>query len=234
VIILINIAIVEDDLDYQNKIRELIDKYSLNFDIRTKCFSNAKDFLEEKDNFDVLLLDIELPGINGIELADSIQFDDITIIYISSHNSFSESTYGFNIFKFILKSNLEVEFPIVLSKVLNGLLLMRNVGFITDQGKKSFKESEIVCMLFKDKKISLYDKSGKEYIILKQRTLKSVYEKLSEDFIQINKDIIINTNYIKTVKTHVVGLNYYEEELEFSRSNRKKVEEAFFKQVNKL
>lgn len=56
---ILNVAIVEDDINASNKLVSFL----MNFKKKT----NGESFLKEQDKYDVVFMDIELPGMNGME-----------------------------------------------------------------------------------------------------------------------------------------------------------------------
>ena len=61
---ILNVAIVEDDINASNKLVSLKEN-DIDFNINT--FTNGELFLKEQDKYDVVFMDIELPGMNGME-----------------------------------------------------------------------------------------------------------------------------------------------------------------------
>lgn len=53
--------------------------------INTFLFSNPFDFLESKLNFDLIFLDIEMPGINGMEVAQKVRKKEYGSCYCLYH-----------------------------------------------------------------------------------------------------------------------------------------------------
>lgn len=98
---MIDVGIVEDN----SKIRGLIQKY-LNMQKEMSCISAMEsvedmlDYLEENDKPDVMLMDIQLPGMSGIEGIGIIKekYPDIEIImltvYHDSHKIFDSLKAG--------------------------------------------------------------------------------------------------------------------------------------------
>ncbi len=66
---ILNVAIVEDDINAGNKLVSFFDEFKkendIDFNINT--FTNGELFLKEQDKYDVVFMDIELPGMNGME-----------------------------------------------------------------------------------------------------------------------------------------------------------------------
>lgn len=96
------IAIVDDQEEYLEEICNLIEKFYFKNGIPyvVNTFSNAQLLLyemEEKLYFDIYLLDIEMPGINGLSLAEKIRsMDDAGyIVFITSHLKFLINGYDY-------------------------------------------------------------------------------------------------------------------------------------------
>lgn len=66
------ILVVEDNLDAQTALCELLSM----LDYQAFGVETAEDALKEIANFDILLTDINLPGMNGLELAHKIKLVD--------------------------------------------------------------------------------------------------------------------------------------------------------------
>lgn len=77
------ILIVEDNNDIHNLIKEILEKENY---VTMDAYSGTEAILLlEKENIDLILLDLMLPGINGEEIIKKVH--DIPIIVISAKNS---------------------------------------------------------------------------------------------------------------------------------------------------
>ena len=90
-----NIAICDD----QNEWIELLEKYLTKFrnthkNIKWEAFNSAEEFIkyvdENKYSYDVLITDIEMSGINGIDLANMVREKDsgVVIFFLTSHDEY--------------------------------------------------------------------------------------------------------------------------------------------------
>lgn len=80
------IKIIEDDLPIANELKDLLENAGYEALI-TEDFSNILEQVKE-DNFDLILLDINLPKINGEILLQQIRKDtNVPIIMVTSKNS---------------------------------------------------------------------------------------------------------------------------------------------------
>jgi two-component system alkaline phosphatase synthesis response regulator PhoP len=89
---MINILIVEDEIPISNLI-----KLNLNMaNYQSKAAYNGEDALDliEKENFDLILLDIMLPKIDGFKLLKKIKPKGIPVIFLTAKTSVTDKVYG--------------------------------------------------------------------------------------------------------------------------------------------
>ncbi|CBG39521.1 response regulator transcription factor [Helicobacter mustelae] len=90
-----NLLLVEDDLEIQRLIVTYLKQ--ANFEvIATASSSEALEILEKQKNIDLLILDLTLPEMNGLELCKKIRtFSSIPIIISSAHADLYNKIQGF-------------------------------------------------------------------------------------------------------------------------------------------
>ena len=104
------IAICDDEREQLTKLEALVtnwaSKMGCGYSIRS--FTSAEEFLfeyEEDKAYDILLLDVEMNNISGIELAKRIRKDDnrAEIIFITSHFEFVGEGYEVDALHYLIK-----------------------------------------------------------------------------------------------------------------------------------
>jgi len=100
-----NILIVDDEINTLNEINFYVKKYN-QFDF---CVTSTNPFQAldeaEKTCFDIALLDIEMPGMNGLELAEQLinLFPHMRIAFITAYNSYATEAFDVNAIDYVLK-----------------------------------------------------------------------------------------------------------------------------------
>ncbi len=103
------IAICDDDLQELTRISSLLNQYRTEKDpaLQYDVFSNAIDLLEamKRNVYHILLLDVLMPGLTGIEAAREIRgFDkEVKIIFLTSSREFAVESYAVDAHYYMLK-----------------------------------------------------------------------------------------------------------------------------------
>ena len=102
------ILICDDDV----LIIEQLQKYIINFfeNIGVKCpelvcFSDGESLLSDKGEKDILFLDIEMPGINGIYVGNELKRanNNIIIFIVTSYSEYLDEAMRFHVFRYLSK-----------------------------------------------------------------------------------------------------------------------------------
>ena len=113
---MIRIGICDDLVEQlqiqEEMVRNIVCRLGLNTEI--KCFQSGEDLLwemEQKGNMDIILLDIEMGGINGVETARRIREKDnrAILFFISYYEQYCKEIINVQPFRFIDKPVSEEE-----------------------------------------------------------------------------------------------------------------------------
>ena len=116
-----NILIVDDEVDTLNEINFYVKKHEA-FDYVVTC-TNPLQALEEveKLQFDAALLDIEMPVMNGLELAEQLLniSSDMKVVFITAYNSYATEAFDVNAIDYVLKPIREERLVKALDRLVN-------------------------------------------------------------------------------------------------------------------
>ena len=87
--------------------------FRLGIDYVMKCYINVEDFLEdlnERDYFDVYLLKVHIPKMNGLEVARKIrnEFRESIIRYITNYVEYAIEAFEVNAYRYIPKAHISI------------------------------------------------------------------------------------------------------------------------------
>lgn len=119
------ILIVDDEKDERSVIRFLLNKYNFELDIEEAI--NGKEALSQlrKRSADILITDVKMPFIDGMELATKARslYPDIQIIFFSGYDDFDfvKKALSLRAVNYILKPVKPAEFQNTISSVLQDI-----------------------------------------------------------------------------------------------------------------
>lgn len=225
-----NIAIVDDQKFYQKIIQQRL--YKLNeFNIETYSFSSVIELQNSNINFALILLDIDMPDINGIDYARTHHEENI--IFITNYKSYMKEAFGPNVYGFIEKIESENDFLMRIKSILYLLLNLESI--IIKSGNEIIeilKKDIIYVQYIRRKTICIKTLKG-EYIV-HGYGIKNFLEQLGALFIMIDRDIIVNISMIMGINDNKIILRGIQNKMKISKRRIKAVKEAFFSRIRYL
>lgn len=98
-------------------------------------YTNGKDLfydIQDGKRFDLLLLDIEMPGLSGMELAKRVHelLPDALMIFVTAHYKYAVDAYELHIFRYIPKNQLKERLPHALKDAVSLLEIQNTDSYI--------------------------------------------------------------------------------------------------------
>lgn len=204
---IIRIAICDDEdtvVDVMlSAIRSAFAKRGVQLEIETFLSAEPLRRSMKLRAFDLLFLDIEMPGTDGISFAEQLRkdYDETEIIFVSGREDRVFDTFKVRPFGFIRKSNFLHDLGRVIDSYLDKLAGGKS-DFMTVHGKGGYMNIPVLSIMWiegrgKMQSIHMDDKRGEINIY-------SSMEKLSSDFsdkgfLRIHKGILVNYRYIARI-----------------------------------
>ena len=118
---MLNIAICDDSEEDALTAKKIVKDTlaGLHTANETVCYSSAED-IEKKEFLDILVLDIDMPEVSGLELAEELRRNNVNIIiiFLSNHEEFVFRAIEFQPFRYIRKIKINSEMPIAIQSAL--------------------------------------------------------------------------------------------------------------------
>lgn len=205
------IGIVEDDVHYLELLKRKLDDYKQEED-EIRCYSNSQSFnydiTNQKLEFDILLLDIELGKENGIDLA--LKVNEITpytqIIYITAYMQYVSDVYQSKHTYFIDKEKLDKYFPQAIKKAKENInhLKSQYLYISWNKQKNEVYQKDIIYIERKSRVSYIYTKKEVYKTSLKINDLILL---LNDTFCLCHKSFIVHMDYINDITNNGVQLN---------------------------
>ncbi len=224
------IAICDDEQNQIEYITSIVASWSTheghNCEICTFASAEAFLFEYEKDKaYDILLLDVEMNNMNGIELAKRIRKDNnrAEIIFITSHFEFVGEGYDVDALHYLIKPISADKLTQVLTKAAEKLSVEPPSVVIFCEGRTvKLYETDILYVESFLHYIVIYTKD-KEYKIKENI---SVFEnKVSDDFYRIHRSYLVSLKHITRISR--TSVNIGSTELPLSRGKYDDINRAF-------
>ncbi len=227
-------AICDDNADYAKYIETLAVQWAgqTGFWLETERFPSAEAFLfryEEKKNFDILLLDIEMTGMDGIELARTVRQDNDTvqIVFITGYADYIAEGYEVSALHYLVKPVNEEKFCQVLTRAVSRLA--RNEPFLTlDLPSETVRVPlpEIRYLDVQQNYVTIHAK--RDYTL--KRSLAEFEAVLDRRFYRVGRSCIVNLTYIRRVTRTEAELTGGER-LPLPRGQYEKLNRAIIRQI---
>ena len=205
-----HIAICDDELSIIQHIEYLVEKWgkSSGHLLKIEKYPSSEAFLfhyAEDKSYDILLLDIEMSGINGVELARKIRESnrEVQIIFITGYMDYIIQGYDVEALHYLMKPVNEEKLYSVLNKAAERLKKQEKVLLL-------FTDGEMVRIpLYEIEYISV-DKNyttihGKNNYTIK-RTLTDIETELDPRFYRVGRSYIVNLQSIKKITRREIFL----------------------------
>ncbi len=176
-----------------------------------RAFNDPKLFLDEIDRIDcnVCILDIEIPGINGLQVAELISGSK-KIIFTTAYKEYAAEAFDLNVVDYVRKPIKKERLMQAFEKAQELVQHPVKKDFIewnTNIGKTVIFTAQIVYIKTseidsRDKDIILSDGTK---IVLKNLNFRNLLDMLpTKDFAQVNKKEIIALSSIKIFSTNEI------------------------------
>ena len=184
-----------------------------------QAFTGGQNLLYEAEDgkrFDLLLLDIEMPGMDGLELASRLRqlLPDALLIFITSHVEFALDAYELSTFRYIPNNNMDGRLEHALLDAAAAIQLQQSQSYIiSNQNRLERIPLKNLLYIQHVEKNSLLvtdlpapentgKSGGAEHTEFKVRkTLQEIYEELNpDDFLFIDRGFIVNLSHVMSVK----------------------------------
>lgn len=201
------IAICDDDPEELQKIRDTAAQFTESklheHEVTVNAFASGDDLLrniKKQGGFDLIILDILMPGMNGIELAQKIREngDGCRILFLTSSPEFAVESYRVNAFYYLLKPFSEAELATLIGKALqvtederNSSIVVKSRGKITRIGLSAIRYIESV-----NHNVNFHLRDGS--FIDCFSSLNEFHDALLSDkrFVKCHKSFIVNMDYV--------------------------------------
>ena len=228
----IKIAICDDEEKavalHERIVKSCLQSQGIGYEITTYTQSRnlLYDITDDGFFYDLILLDIEMPGISGMEIPQQLKgfLPNVRIIFVTSHTEYAIDAFELSIFRYVPKNNLEVKLAAAVTDAAKLIELEAGQEYTIQTASRMEK------IPYKD--IFYIQRDGKNAGIVSsigiskvRKSLQQVFEELNTtEFIFIDRGCIVNIIQIMKISDGMVVLKNGEQ-LPISRSHLQEVKQ---------
>ncbi len=226
------IAVCDDEELFRIEFKSVLDKVLINAEYDIDTFSGGSSLYEAflKEPFDLVFLDIEMPGIDGITLAKRLRAvsENVNIVFLTSHIEYALEGYEVNALRYLVKpvdiNKLGEVLKYIQDKKNNSRQIM-----IKQEGEDIVIDiSDVIYMESMDKNVRIVT-SKSEYIT--RYNISDYEEELKNSgFLRIHRGYLISLSKVKKIVKNDVVMDG-DISLPVSRSNIKTLKDALYAYV---
>ncbi len=190
------IAICEDETYLLEELRKKAEAYlkTRHYPAEIRTFTSGEDLLKEQRPFDLILLDLVLPGINGLETAKRLSSKS-RIIFITSYREYAVDAFEVEAVHYLLKPVTDERLYQAMDRALNRSELEddRTLALIKSGSTHILPIRDILyCEVF-DHRVCIHTAQGNyEY----SGTLDMLERKLDGRFFRCHRSYLINMSRV--------------------------------------
>lgn len=107
------IAVVDDEKLWLRKIEKFLYGYYGGRKVKILCYLSGRSFLDANEEFDIVLMDIEMPVMGGFEAIEryKTRYPETVVIILTTHDELARKGFIFEAFRYIDKPSMADELP---------------------------------------------------------------------------------------------------------------------------
>jgi len=196
------ILIVDDEALALSRLKRMLNTLGYEDIIEADNASVALEAVKE-NHFDLVLLDINMPDANGLELGYELRYhqEDIAIIFQTAYNEHALKAFDIGAVGYLVKPFSIEELEQNIERVKNENKSSQDLRLMSKTGESYYllKPEDVYYVKADLSEVMLRSSKGFSYYAQKISDLEK--KLLAYDFVRIHRSYLVNTNKIKEIET---------------------------------
>lgn len=200
----LKIGICDDDADQRNYLAERVRIWAggNRHLIELEQYPGAKEFLfsyEESKDFDILLLDVEMPEVSGIELAKQVRSENtaVQIVFITGYYEYFSDGFDVSALHYLIKPADEAKLYPVLDRAVHNLSCrQRCVLLATGEADIKVPLTDILYAEAENVYVNVHTMQGNYRV---RMSLGKFVEQMDETFYKAHRSYVVSLKYISKI-----------------------------------
>lgn len=206
-----NIGICDDDSMEVARIKEIVEEYFSSNKIEgiIKIYDSSKVLLEGYYSLDLLFLDIEMPEVNGLAVAEEIRREDrnVRIVFLTNHRNYIQKAFIVQAYRYLFKPYRNTDITEVINHAVKEIITVPGIYLEKKNGDKMwlrYRDIYYIEALGDGSVVYLADDK-----IITGKALKYWEKQMTEDFVQCHRSYIVNMYFIVKITHTSVFIRKY-------------------------
>lgn len=222
---MISAAVIEDNKDFAEILRKKIEESDWEENISVSVYDGPEEFLKdmegntagkvwegksEQKQADVAFLDVEMPGMNGMELAERIRMADreMILVFVSSFSEYAMEGYQVYAFDYLLKSRLDQKWDRLVERLRAALGKGREEMYTIQTANRTERiPVNDILYIYKEEKYVVIVTEAERFALRKTMQDTALEFEKYRQFIQVKRGILINMEKIRRATARELLMN---------------------------
>lgn len=194
------VAVCDDDRSFAQSLAERLEELG-GSDLLVTVFVSAEDFMRELSagrRFDGVFLDIEMPGLDGLDAARKLraQGSELSIVFLTSHTELAMEGYEVDALRFLPKDCSDKKLTEALASMERELGSKPNI-IIRQKGEELvIPPDRIICAEADNNTVRFFLGDETLSARMKLTEAQELLEKASKEFVRVHRCIIVNLRHV--------------------------------------
>ena len=199
------IAVVDDLPQERSRLEDYLQRFARErkLTVSVDSFVGGESFLAAfEHNYDIVLLDIEMQGIDGMETARRLREKDekVCLLFVTHLANFAVEGYSVHALDFLVKPVSYENFGMKMERAFTAAERARKKEILiaTTQGERRVRIDELYYVEVMNHTLLYHTKEG---VLSMRGSIRDCEERLSPyDFARCNKSYLVNMNYVTEIR----------------------------------
>ena len=228
------VAIVDDELEMRQIMTDYVNRFGkeAGIELETVTFESGEKFLRDyKMIYDIIIFDIDMPGINGIDTARKLRETDtnVTIIFVTNIAQYAINGYEVDAVDYILKPVSYYDFSMKFHRTVAKAAQKKEhiIKVETAEGTRKLRLPALVYVEVLSHYLYFHT-TKRDY--RSRGNISDVEKELEKyNFVRIHRSYIVNLKYVNKVLSKEVTVG--DKVLPVSRNYKENLKEEYLKYI---
>lgn len=206
---MVRIAIVDDEKVIREQIKNLIEKKQTGSAVDT--YFSGEELLRAGKGYDIVFLDIQMDGMNGIDTARALRqkTDDTVLIFVTGVKEYVFDAFDVGAFHYLIKPLEEMKFYSVYDRAVLEAAKKKQHGmgqlFVKTRNRNvTLDQSNILYIESRAKKVEIHTRND---IIEAYAGIGELEKQLTENFYRCHRGYLVNLAFVSEYSIDSITLN---------------------------